>query len=173
MVLKMASESLLAHHEHSFLSKVTHASTRAINFGGAMFLTAAFAIAVINSLVVVFNSLSGKEIPMLLEMSYSDSNQRKKEATFGRVRKQLGELTALGLEILVVADVMESLTQTAESFSWNSLGKMAAIAVFRTGLAIALGQEVKEIEEKLEEEELKERKHKKAAAALTTINRKQ
>jgi len=47
---------------------------------------------------------------------------------------------------------MESLAQNAEDFSWNALGKMAAIAVFRTGLAIALGKEIKEIEEKITEE---------------------
>ena len=49
------------------------------------------------------------------------------KATFGRVRQQLGEITALGLEILVVADVMESLTQTTENFSWDTLGKMVII----------------------------------------------
>ena len=83
----------------------------------------------------------------------------KVEATFGRVRQQLGEITALGLEILVVADILESLTKDVSDFSWNSLGKMAAMAVFRTSLAMALAKEVSEIkEENLQMEERKSKK---------------
>ena len=83
----------------------------------------------------------------------------KVEATFGRVRQQLGEITALGLEILVVADILESLTKDVSDFSWNSLGKMAAMAVFRTSLAMALAKEVSEIkEENLQMEQRKSKK---------------
>ena len=83
----------------------------------------------------------------------------KVEATFGRVRQQLGEITALGLEILVVADILESLTKDVSDFSWNSLGKMAVMAVFRTSLAMALAKEVSEIkEENLQMEQQKSKR---------------
>jgi hypothetical protein len=65
----------------------------------------------------------------------------------------VGEITALGLEILVVADIMETLTKlTVEEYSWDTLGKISAIACFRTVLAFMLGREVKEIEEKITED---------------------
>lgn len=51
-----------------------------------------------------------KQIPML--MSQHSPDGRSKSANFNRVRLQLGEITALGLEILVVSDIMEVL-QTA------------------------------------------------------------
>ena len=41
------------------------------------------------------------------------------------VRLQLGELTTLGLELLVVADIMETLTKLeTEEYSWDALGKI-------------------------------------------------
>ena len=73
-------------------------------------------------------------------------------AKFNEVRQQLGEITALGLEILVVADVMETLLMDVEDFTFQNLGKIGAIALFRTVLAYALSREVKEIEEKQHKE---------------------
>ena len=93
---------------------------------------------------------------MILEIEYLNGGE-KIEATFGRVRQQLGEITALGLEILVVADILESLTKDVSDFSWNSLGKMAVMAVFRTSLAMALAKEVSEIKE--ENQQMEERKN--------------
>jgi uncharacterized membrane protein len=152
----------MAQHTKDGIATFLHSSTRLITAGGGVVLTVGFALAVINMLVVCFNSITGKELPLLLDMSYSSAKATsKKEATFGRVRLQLGELTALGLEILVVADVMESLCLTPEAFNWSTLGKMASIAVFRTALAVALGREVSEIGEKIEEEESRSSRHSK------------
>ena len=162
-VLQRNGKSLLmmaSQHSDKY-SHIIHESTRLIAFGGACVLTGAYIFSIINVMIVIVNSLFLKKFPMVMELVREGSGLtgKKKEATIGRVRMQLGEITALGLEILVVADIMESLTKNVEDFSWNSLGKMAAIAVFRTGLAYALGQEVREIEEKLDEaEELKTKK---------------
>lgn len=148
----------MAQHTRDGIGSFLHSSTRLITAGGGVVLTIAFVLAVVNMLVVCFNSMTGRELPLLLDMTYTDANRSSKnEATFGRVRLQLGELTALGLEILVVADVMESLCLTAESYNWNTLGKMASIAVFRTALAYALSREVSEIDEKIHEEQTRSR----------------
>ena len=48
-----------------------------------------------------------KHIPMLMAQHSPDG--KSKSANFNRVRLQLGEITALGLEILVVSDIMEVL----------------------------------------------------------------
>ena len=73
-------------------------------------------------------------------------------ASVDKVRKQLGETTALGLEVLVVSDVLETLLKPAEDYTFEQLGKLAAIATFRTVLAYFLSKEVKEISEELAEE---------------------
>jgi uncharacterized membrane protein len=75
------------------------------------------------------------------------SEKKDDPANFNRVRLQLGEVTALGLEILVVSDIMETLTKLdTNEYSFRSLGKIGSVALFRTILAYALGREVKEIQ---------------------------
>jgi len=124
--------------------KFTNVATRLISFGGVLVLTGACVLAALNILIVIFNSFTSSRYPLVIEFSYSGhlclvyllydfqntfqrillGGLKKREATFGGVRKQLGEATALGLEILVVADIMESLSRHIDSFSWDMLGKM-------------------------------------------------
>lgn len=75
-----------------------------------------------------------------------------------RVRNQLGQLTALGLELLVVSDVLETLLKSTEEFTFEAIGKIGLIAVVRTFLAYFLSLEVKEIEEAIEHDSEKEEK---------------
>lgn len=90
-------------------------------------------------------------------------------ASLDKVRKQLGETTALGLEVLVVSDVLETLLKPAEDYTYEQLGKLAAIAAFRTVLAYCLAKEVQEISEELKEdykEEKEEEEEIRASAKL-------
>ena len=73
-------------------------------------------------------------------------------ASVDKVRKQLGEITALGLEVLVVSDVLETMLKPSEDYTYEQLGKLAAIAALRTVLAYCLAKEVQEIGEELKEE---------------------
>lgn len=52
--------------------------------------------------------------------------------------------------MLVVSDVLETLTLDSGEYSWDSLGKIVLIAAVRTALAFFLGRELSEIEEKIE-----------------------
>jgi uncharacterized membrane protein len=72
--------------------------------------------------------------------------------TLGRVRLQIGDYTALGLEVLVIADVLETLTKGTTSYTFEELGKLFAVATFRTLLAYFLGKEVDEARYRLDEE---------------------
>lgn len=92
-------------------------------------------------------------------MLLTASEGKKKKATFNRVRLQLGEITALGLEILVVSDIMETLTKLdTNDFTFRALGKIGAVAFFRTILAYTLGYEVKEIQREIHQSAEEERK---------------
>ena len=90
---------------------------------------------------------------MIAPLTHSEyARNEQQAATFGKVRKQLGEMTALALEILVVSAVLESRTKRTAEFTWNALGKLIAIVVFRAGLSYCLGTEIHEIEQNIERE---------------------
>ena len=56
------------------------------------------------------------------------------------IRQNLGRSLALALEFLLGADIL----QTAVAPTWDDIGKLAAIAVLRTGLNYFLAAELKE-----------------------------
>jgi len=62
--------------------------------------------------------------------------------SFHRVRLTLARYLSLGLEFQLGADILA----TAVAPSWEQIGKLAAIALIRTGLNYILMQEMKEAE---------------------------
>jgi len=67
---------------------------------------------------------------------------------FNPVRLQLARYLALGLEFQLGADILS----TAIAPSWDEIGKLAAIAVIRTGLNYFLMQEMRHERASLENE---------------------
>jgi uncharacterized membrane protein len=67
---------------------------------------------------------------------------------FNAVRLQLGRYLSIGLEFQLGADILS----TAIAPSWDEIGKLAAIAVIRTGLNYFLMQEMKEERATLQDE---------------------
>lgn len=59
------------------------------------------------------------------------------------IRVSFGSTVAVSLELLLGADVLA----TAVAPSWDTIGKLAAIAVLRTALNYFLGKELQEIKE--------------------------
>ena len=144
------------HHGHGFINDTSsalksfvHDSEELIGLLGALIMIVGVVIAIFNSARAIYNDVSGSKLPMILGFTGKKSHT----ATFSRVRLQLGIITALGLEVLVVSDVLETVVKSADEFTFEALGKIGVIAVFRTGLAFMLGREVKEIKEEVEEEE--------------------
>src|SRR3989344_3548976 len=74
----------------------------------------------------------------------------KKDILIADIRIRLGHYLALGLEFLVAKDIVESIARP----SWEDLGKLAIIIALRTILTFFLAHEVKEVREKLQEENL-------------------
>ena len=62
-----------------------------------------------------------------------------RRASKHEVRLDLGRWLALALEFTLAADIV----RTAVAPSWDDIGKLAAIAVLRTGLNHFLGKELK------------------------------
>lgn len=67
---------------------------------------------------------------------------RRDESAFTGVRLSFARYLALGLEFQLAADVLS----TAIAPSWDQIGKLAAIAVIRTGLNFFLMRELRETE---------------------------
>lgn len=147
------------HHDHHHIFAASYQVLEIccgyISFLGAFVCVAGVVLSMLNLATAVYNLAFGAEIKMI---GISDFENLQK-ASFMRVRLQLGAFTALGLEILVVADVLETLTKHVEEMSYESLGKLCAIAAFRTVLAYFLGLEIKEVMEIIEEEEEHLHKH--------------
>ena len=141
------------HHDHHQIFAASYMILEIccgyISFLGAFVCVGGVLISMLNLMTAVYNLAFGAEIKMIGISDY----ENLQKASFMRVRLQLGAFTALGLEILVVADVLETLTKHVEEMSYQSLGKLCAIAAFRTVLAYFLGLEIKEVMEIIEEEE--------------------
>ena len=66
--------------------------------------------------------------------------RRPQLADYDKARLVLSRFLALGLEFQLAADIIG----TAVAPSWTQIGKLAAIAVIRTGLNYFLAREIKE-----------------------------
>ena len=71
-------------------------------------------------------------------------------ATVTRVRLQLAQLLALGLELLIISDLVETLVKSSAEYTFETLYKLAVIASIRTALSFCLGIETKDIIERAE-----------------------
>lgn len=133
------------------LKHVIHLACEMITIFGALLLVVGAAIAHINLAICMINAATGSRFKVIA-IKHGRAGITDGVASVDKVRKQLGETTALGLEVLVVSDVLETLLKPAEDYTFEQLGKLAAIATFRTVLAYFLSKEVKEISEELAEE---------------------
>ncbi len=70
------------------------------------------------------------------------------------VRLDLGQNIIFALEVLVAADVIDTLTKSAHSYAIEHLYKIALIVMIRTVLAYFLDKELVELTEKLEKKKL-------------------
>ncbi len=84
---------------------------------------------VLNMLFVLINLVGGVSLPMWCAGAGPGI---KGVASFNRVRHQLGTWIAVGLQILIVADILETLSaDNVEKYEWSVIGKFSAIAAFR------------------------------------------
>jgi len=113
-------------------------------FGGGILVLAAV-LATVNLASSVLNS-GFKKLCIDTFMPF-DFDIGAGPATLTRVRLQLAQLISLGLGVLLVADILETLVKTAAAYDVENLYKLATIAAIRTGLSYFLGLETEEIYE--------------------------
>lgn len=86
-------------------------------------------------------------------------NQRVDPHPWLTIRLDLARSLALALEFLLAADIL----RTAVAPTWEELGKLAAIAVIRTGLNFFLNREMTQEEKRAQED--RERRERAMAAS--------
>ena len=150
----------LHHQLMKLLLDCIHLAVEYISILGALLLILSVAVSVLNVLLSFCNN---SILKTKFRMVFAFGHEQNKTATLARARVQLGGLAALGLEVLVIADVLETLTKPIHEFSYDVLGKIGCVAAFRTVLAYFLGKETKELSLEIEEEENEQKKEKKHA----------
>ena len=71
------------------------------------------------------------------------------KGTLDQIKFDLGQAITFALELLVAADVIDTLTKSAHSYHIDTLYKILLIVVIRTTLAFFLGKEMGELEHRL------------------------
>lgn len=66
-------------------------------------------------------------------------------ATISKCRLQLAQLLALGLEVLLIGDVLETLAKSTDAYELDALYKLGLVGAIRTFLSYFLGLETEEI----------------------------
>ena len=106
-------------------------------------------LTVFNSFLFFVNKLAGSRFSMLMDFWPRDPHP----VQLTRVKLQLGYTASVALQLLVVADVLDTLVKPALAFSPVELCKLGGIVAIRTVLAFFLNAEVREAEEELESDE--------------------
>ena len=79
----------------------------------------------------------------ILQLKFSN------KGSLDQIKFDLGQAITFALELLVAADVIDTLTKSAHSYHIETLYKILMIVVIRTTLAFFLGKEMGELEHKL------------------------
>jgi len=109
--------------------------------------------ATVNIARYIFNRVAGTQLRTLFPF-HSQRNEPgyREPVKLVHIRLQLGSFCRMGLELLVVADVLETILKPLSAYTIEELAKIAIIVSVRTGLAWFLGNEVKEVEAEMETE---------------------
>lgn len=143
------TEAEWAEHEihHYRLSHWFELAVEIINACAGILVILSVLLAGINIIIVAINGLTGREPGLRMINPLHHGGHRV--ATLVNIRLDLGELSALGLSMLVAADVVETVLKPTHAYEMNVVIKMGFITVLRTGLAYFLARELKEQEEVL------------------------
>jgi len=121
-------------------------SSAAIAIIGALILILGCIVAFVN-----LSLLAIKGLPINAPVAYAVGDPTR-SLTLNLVRSQLGHIIVFTLEVLVAADVIETLTVPVHAQSFETLGKIAIIVAVRTCLSFFLEKELEVVDEELRHE---------------------
>jgi uncharacterized membrane protein len=141
-------EEFVHHGMHHRILKLSFKSvelcTAYLSMFGALFLIVSTVLGIFS---VIFSFVNKRVSGLKIKSAFCTG----KVATLSRTRIEMGNMFAVGLELLVAMDVLETLTAETHHFSFETLGKLGAVAAFRTALAFFLAREVNELKHEMHE----------------------
>lgn len=139
------AEAVLGLLEGVVHAKVHH---RLLKLARALVSLVAAYLSLIGACILIFGAVWG----IATVAAMVATAKKGQQLCFRSVRLKMGNSIALGLELLVATDVLETLTRETHEYSYELLGKIGAVAAFRTMLAFFLSREVTELREEEEKE---------------------
>ena len=126
-----------------FLTEFFEQSANVINATGGLVLVFASMMAILNTLHLTVNTARGRK---------SGANKLligSQESSIAGIRLHLGTMVIFSLELLVAADVIDTLTKSVHEYRLETLYKITIVVAVRTVLSYFLGKELEELEHKL------------------------
>lgn len=139
----------------------THDSGEHLEFVMAMLTRISAAIGIVGALILVVGCLMAfvnvsmlglKALPLNAPSAVALGDSTR-DLTLNLIRSQLGHIIVFTLEILVAADVIETLAVPIHAQSFGNLGKIAIIVAVRTCLSFFLEKELEAVDEELKHEQ--------------------
>mmetsp|Transcript_21724 Transcript_21724/g.28114 ORF Transcript_21724/g.28114 Transcript_21724/m.28114 type:complete len:188 (-) Transcript_21724:1154-1717(-) len=142
---KVRPLSMIALPEDETIESVAENVVQVINlFGGGTLVLAAL-LGTINFVLSTVNATARRNV--FEQFMPLDFDIGAGPATLTKVRLQLAQMIALGLGILLIGDVLETLVKSTSEYDYDSLYKLAIVAAIRSGLSFFLSLETEEIYE--------------------------
>lgn len=114
-----------------------------VNLAGGVLLLGATLVAMVEISVLVLSAILNRPVLRVFPIPHVTS--------LDGVRYNLGKIVIFGLELLVSADVIDTLTKPAHAYEIESLYKIGLVVLIRTILSYFLGKEVEELSKRVEE----------------------
>mmetsp|Transcript_16290 Transcript_16290/g.15616 ORF Transcript_16290/g.15616 Transcript_16290/m.15616 type:complete len:175 (+) Transcript_16290:61-585(+) len=107
---------------------------------GAFILVSGVIIATVNVLLITINGILGTKFYILPPFV----NECTLISSFTRIRIQFAQMTYLGLEVLIIGDVLATIVKGLDEYSFESLAKLGVSASFKVVLAYILSTQIKD-----------------------------
>ena len=140
------------------LENIFELSAELINAFGGLILLSVTLMSIVHTLqyFIYDNILSNSLIQKIV--NYKEENNAPKlwigngKCTIDNIRLRLGSGITFALELLVAADVIDTLTKPAHLYQMETLQKIAVVVGIRTALSYFLNKEIEELQHKVSKE---------------------
>jgi uncharacterized membrane protein len=134
------------HGHHDPWHELIHFGVFLTNATGAALLFAAIMLTMLNLVLLVLATITGLRGALFCPF---DRKLNGGELSMATIRIQLGVLVCTSLQLLVIADVLDTMAKPLDELSFDMLGKLVLVVLVREGLAYLMDKEVQHLQHEL------------------------
>jgi hypothetical protein len=155
--IQHTSSSPISNYIHS-LESLFELSAELINAFGGLILLSATLISILHTFQYFINDniFSNSLVQKIMKCKEDNPAPKfwigKGNCTIDNIRLRLGSGITFALELLVAADVIDTLTKPVHLYQMETLQKIAVVVAIRTALSYFLNKEIEELEHKVSKE---------------------